>query len=117
MDVSQLKPYLIPAALVGFFVGRFFKFRRVRRRLPSLLAQGGVVVDVRSRGEYSSGARAGSMNIPLDELEKGADKLDRGKPVVLCCASGARSAMAAAILKRKGFRSVVNAGPWKNTVS
>jgi phage shock protein E len=116
MDVSQIQPYLVPAALIGFIAWRFLRFHRVRAQLPTLLSQGAVVIDVRSAGEYSSGARDGSLNIPLADLENGADKLDRLKPVVLCCASGTRSAMAAAILKRKGFKKVVNAGPWRNTV-
>lgn len=116
MDISSLQPYLIPAVLVGFFAWRFLRFHRVRNQLPSLLKQGAVVVDVRSRGEFASGARDGSMNIPLDELERNADKLDRERPVILCCASGTRSSMAAAILKRKGFGNVVNAGPWRNTL-
>jgi rhodanese-related sulfurtransferase len=36
--------------------------------------------------------------------------------VVVCCASGTRSAAAAAILKARGFKEVVNAGPWTNTL-
>ncbi len=116
MNISQIQPYLIPAAFVGFIAWRFLKFRFVRNQLPVLLSQGAVVIDVRSAGEYLSGAREGSINIPLGELEAGADKLDRQKPVILCCASGTRSAMAAAVLKRKGFQKVVNAGPWRNTI-
>ena len=104
------------AGLVTFVGWRFLKARRVRRKLPSLLAQGAVVVDVRSRAEYVAGASPGSINIPLSELENGAEALSREKPVILCCASGTRSSMAAAILKRKGFRITVNAGSWKNTV-
>ncbi len=116
MDISQVQQYLLPVIVVGFFVWRFLRFRGVRKQLPKLLLQGAVVVDVRGRGEFSGGAREGSLNIPLDELERGADKLDRDKPVVLCCASGTRSGMAVAVLKRKGFQNVVNAGPWRNTV-
>lgn len=116
MESTRLQSYFIPAAVVLFFLWRFLKFRGVRRALPSLLADGAQVVDVRSRGEFSSGAREGSINIPLDELERAADRLDREKPVVLCCASGSRSGMAVTILKRKGFRNVVNAGPWRNTI-
>jgi len=111
-----LQPYLIPAVVFGFLAWRFLKFRRARARLPGLLSQGAVVVDVRSAAEYSGGAREGSLNIPLADLESGADKLDRQRPVVLCCASGTRSAMAAALLKRKGFKNVVNAGSWRNTI-
>ena len=116
MDISYLQPYLIPVLLVGYIAWRFLKFRQVRSRIPSLIKQGAVVVDVRTRGEYSSGAREGSINIPLDELEKEASRLNHEYPIILCCASGTRSAMAATLLKRKGFRSVVNAGPWRNTV-
>jgi len=116
MDLSELQQYLIPAALVAFFGWRFIRFRMVRGRVPELLKQGAVVVDVRSRAEYKGGAREGSLNIPLDELANGAERLDKGKPVVVCCASGTRSGMAVAVLKRKGFRNVVNAGPWTNTV-
>jgi rhodanese-related sulfurtransferase len=116
VEVSQIQPYLIPAALVGFVAWRFLRFRRVRAQLPTLLSQGAVVIDVRSAGEYSSGAREGSLNIPLSDLENRVNKLDRLKPVVLCCASGTRSAMAAAVLRRQGFKKVVNAGPWRNTI-
>ncbi len=116
MDLSNFQSYLFPVALVAFFGWRLLRFRQVRSRLPSLLSQGAVVVDVRSRGEFLSGARDGSVNIPLDELERGAESLDREKPIVVCCASGTRSAMAASVLKRKGFQIVVNAGPWTNTV-
>lgn len=115
MDSSTLQSYLMPAALAGFLGWRFLRFRLVRREIPSLLALGGVIVDVRSRGEFAAGAREGSINIPLDELERGVSRLDRAKPVVVCCASGTRSAMAASVLKRKGFQSVLNAGPWTNT--
>lgn len=117
MTLSQLQPYFIPIALVSFFAWRFLKFRKIRGLLPTLLKQGGVIVDVRTAGEYSTGSCEGSINIPLDELDKQAGKLDRDKPVILCCASGTRSGMAAALLKRKGFQNVVNAGPWKNTVT
>ncbi len=116
MDFENLQTYLIPAVLVGLVVWRVLRFRWVRKQLPSLLAQGAVVVDVRSQGEFSSGAREGSLNIPLDALEREVDRLDRKKPIVLCCASGTRSGMALALLKRKGFSNVYNAGPWKNTV-
>ena len=116
MDFQNLQTYLVPAALVGFVVWRFLRFRGVRKQLPSLLAQGAVVVDVRSQNEFSSGAREGSINIPLDVLESEMKRFDPKKPIVLCCASGTRSGIAMALLKRKGFKSVYNAGPWRNTV-
>jgi len=114
MDNFQV--YLIPAAFVGFFAWRFLKFKKVKSALPKLLQQGAVVVDVRSPGEFKQGSRPGSLNIPLNEIQNRLGELDKGKPVILCCASGARSGMAAGILKQNGFVSVVNAGPWTNTL-
>ena len=116
MDSLQLQQYIVPALFVAFLAWRALKFRGVKGRIPALLNEGAVVVDVRSKGEYAAGARPDSLNIPLGELEKGASKLDPAKPVIVCCASGSRSAMAAALLKKKGFQKVVNAGPWQNTL-
>jgi phage shock protein E len=117
MDFGQLQQYVVPALLVGFFGWRFVRFRLVKRQIPELIKGGAVIVDVRSRGEFASGSSEGSINIPLDELKSGSDTLNRSKPVVVCCASGTRSAMAASVLRRKGFVKVVNAGPWRNTVN
>lgn len=114
--VEALRPYLLPAAVAVYFVWRYFKFRAVKARLPELLRRGAVVVDVRGEAEYAAGARPGSVNIPLGKLEQRAGELDASKPVILCCASGTRSSLAAAILKKRGFQTVVNAGPWTNTL-
>lgn len=97
---------------VAFLVNRKLRFRKVRMQIPDLLKAGAVIVDVRSRGEFASGARKGSINIPLDELARNVKKLDPGKPIVLCCASGARSAAAERMLRQQGFTQVVNAGSW-----
>jgi rhodanese-related sulfurtransferase len=102
--------------VLAYLLFRFLKFKAVKGKLPRLAAEGAVIVDVRSAAEFAAGSNPGSMNIPLDTLAKGAAKLDRNKPVVLCCASGARSGIAAGILKAMGFKNVTNAGPWRNTL-
>ena len=115
-DFETIQPYLIPAAVAAFLLFRYIRFRLARGRLPDLAARGAVFVDVRTPAEYASGSRPGSVNIPLDSLARRAAELDKTRPIVLCCASGARSAAAAAILRQLGFAEVVNAGPWKNTL-
>jgi phage shock protein E len=103
--------------LVGAFVAwRFVSPLLARRKIPQWLKEGAVVVDVRSSGEFAGGARPGSVNIPLDQLAKRSSELDKSKPVILCCASGTRSAMAAGVLRKQGFGRVMNAGPWTNTL-
>lgn len=78
-----------------------------------LLKQGGIVVDVRTKGEYQSGHIKGSVNIPLDQISASESKFKgKDQPIITCCASGMRSASAKSILKSKGYTQVHNGGSW-----
>ena len=71
------------------------------------------VVDVREAYERDEGYIPGSKNIPYRLLRKlGTGALERSKPVVTVCESGARAAIAASLLKRDGFdaRAVAEGG-------
>ena len=116
MDLETLQPYILPALIIGYLLFRQFRFRAVKKKLPDLAARGAVFVDVRTPGEFAAGNRTGSVNIPLDSIAAGAKTLDKQKPVILSCASGARSGAAAGILRAMGFKNVTNAGPWQNTL-
>ena len=79
-------------------------------RARRMVADGAVLLDVRSPAEFASGHVDGALNIPVQELTNRMGEL-RGKPnVVVYCRSGARSASAAAVLQRKGY-DVVDIGP------
>jgi len=117
MNLDALRPYVLPAAVVAFFVWKFLGFRAVKNRLPELLRQGAVIVDVRSREEFAAGNSPGSINVPLQELAGKTLGVDRERPIIVCCASGTRSSVAVGILKGKGYKTVLNAGPWTNTVT
>lgn len=102
------------AGLGAFFAWRFLKFRKVKAQLPALLESGALLVDVRSPGEFMGGHHPRSINAPLGELEAKSSSWSKEITIVLCCASGTRSGMAASLLKKNGFKSVVNLGPWTN---
>lgn len=110
--MDQLARFLIPATFAIFLLWRWWKFRAVRRQFPRYLAVGAQIVDVRTRGEFSAAHLPGSINIPLDELASRVESLNRDRPVLVCCASGSRSAIAARVLKKRGFKEAVNAGSW-----
>jgi phage shock protein E len=74
------------------------------------IAAGATIVDVRSPEEFRDGAYPGALNIPVQVLSGRMGEIPRDKPVVLYCASGARSAAAARTLKQAGYPDVVNAG-------
>jgi len=68
------------------------------------------VVDVREPVEFSGalGHLRGAQLMPLGELEARADALDRTRPIVVVCRSGARSAQATVLLHKAGFERLAN---------
>ncbi len=72
----------------------------------------GTIVDVRTPGEFMGGHVVGSINIPLQEIEKRWDEIKSLKqPLVLCCASGGRSGQATQYLLQQGIECM-NGGSW-----
>lgn len=71
-----------------------------------------LVVDVRTPGEFNTGAFPDAVNIPLDEIMGG--KVDLGnntdREIIVYCASGARSAYAQQVLTQRGYTNVKNGG-------
>lgn len=77
-----------------------------------LMENGAMIIDVRTPAEYKAGHIDGSVNIPLDKIDKSVKKIkSKKKMVITCCRSGRRSGMAANILKSKGVEAV-NGGGW-----
>ncbi len=66
-----------------------------------------VLIDVREPAEFASGHAAGARNVPLASLD-GAKGLPSNKsvPLVVVCASGARSSRAVAQLRKAGYEKV-----------
>lgn len=79
----------------------------------SLVKQGAIILDVRSKAEYSSGHIKGSVNIPVDQVSSQLSKLkDKNKAIITCCASGMRSGVAKGLLQASGYKQVLNGGSW-----
>ena len=77
-----------------------------------LMKEGAVIIDVRTVNEYQSGHVVKSKNIPLQQLSNQITSLNPHKPIIVCCASGARSGSAKRMLQKAGFENVVNGGGW-----
>ena len=70
------------------------------------------IVDVRTPEEYMGGNVAGSVNIPMDEVMARMDEIKGLKmPLVICCASGARSGRVTEFLEQNGI-DCCNGGSW-----
>ncbi|WP_419766955.1 rhodanese-like domain-containing protein [Arcobacter sp.] len=101
-------------AILVFIAYKKYSQYKVLKLVPSLLSQGGQIVDVRSVEEYVLAHKDGSINIPLDSLKNRIKELDNTKPIILCCASGSRSALAKRTLVAEGFENIHNAGTWSS---
>ena len=78
-----------------------------------LIKEVSVILDVRSKSEDAGGHIPNSLNIPVDQLPQNLSRLkDKNKTIIICCASGMRSASAKAILKNNGYTNVYNGGGW-----
>ena len=65
-------------------------------------------IDVRKRVEFEEGYVKNALNIPLDYIDDYKLKLDKSKVYHIYCAGGYRSMIACSILKKNGFKSVVD---------
>ncbi|GAB3843276.1 rhodanese-like domain-containing protein [Micromonospora andamanensis] len=66
------------------------------------------VLDVRNAGERDNGAIDGSLHIPLAELPRRLDEVPNDRPVVVHCAGGYRSSVAASLLRAAGRTDVAD---------
>jgi hydroxyacylglutathione hydrolase len=65
-----------------------------------------VLLDVRSGAEWDAGHIPGAEHIPLGYLRDRLTSLSTSRPVVVHCQAGARSAIAASLLRAHGFSHV-----------
>jgi phage shock protein E len=79
-----------------------------------LMADGAIIVDVRTPEEFRGGHIKGSFNVPLNKLKQEIPQLKKkNKTIITVCRSGNRSGMGKNILKAAGV-DVFNGGPWNS---
>lgn len=66
------------------------------------------VLDVRGRSEWAEGHLEGAVHIPLPELQARLDEVPQHGTIVVQCAAGGRSAIAASVLRAAGMARVEN---------
>lgn len=98
---------------MGIF-GNIFGGSGNNENLATLVNDGAFLVDVRSPGEFADGNVKGSVNIPLDQVQKQLAKFKDKESIVVFCRSGNRSSQAKSILEQNGFTNVTNGGTWQD---
>ncbi|WP_298951641.1 rhodanese-like domain-containing protein [uncultured Nonlabens sp.] len=80
-----------------------------KETIQKYLKEGAQLLDVRTASEFNGSHIEGSKNIPVQVIDQQMTDLDKEKPLIVYCAMGGRSNIAAVKLKAKGYK-VVNAG-------
>lgn len=109
-----MRTTLIIIAVLGiiYLSYRAFRFVTLDKGLDTKIANGAIILDVRTENEFIMGHIDGSLNISLGTLRERYKELDTSKTYITCCSHGLRSVKAEAILKEKGFKKIYNGGAW-----
>jgi hydroxyacylglutathione hydrolase len=124
---SKLAEVVRALALIGLDrIGGYFAqsalthasqpLERIPQIEPRKLAKGTVVgpgfspaiVDVRTDAEWQAGHLESALHVPLGHLGDRLAELPKDQPLITHCRAGGRSAIAASLLRRAGFRDVSN---------
>lgn len=68
------------------------------------------LLDVRTPDEFAAGHIPGAQNVAVQELGRKMNAVPKGKPVIIYCRSGSRSAMAAHMMLQAGYTDVYDLG-------
>ena len=85
--------------------------------IDQIIADGGLLIDVREPIEREMGFIKGSINIPLGEIRDRLNEIPQDKTIHVSCQVGLRGYLASRILKANGFDVKNLDGGWKTYAS
>ncbi|MDC7997370.1 MBL fold metallo-hydrolase [Gilvibacter sediminis] len=106
--------------VIGFLTGGFPTWKDSGNEIDSIgrinaktfenmmITNGIELFDVRKRSEFNSQHVLEATNIPLNELNQHLASFPKDKPLVLHCAGGYRSMIAASMLKQRGWENITD---------
>ncbi|MES2554782.1 MAG: rhodanese-like domain-containing protein [Bacteroidota bacterium] len=100
--------------LLIYLAYRTFRIATTDEGLEKRIANGAIILDVRTETEFDRGHIQGSINISLGTIRERYVELDKKKTYITCCSHGLRSVKVESLLKERGFRHVYNGGAWSD---
>lgn len=93
-----------PVNLAGFIVDNRRNGQKSVQwhEVDSLVKDGWMLVDVRTKGEFEAGTIPGAVNIPVDELRDRVAEIPEGAKVIAQCQVGLRGNVATQMLRARG---------------
>lgn len=109
--ISKIILVVLALIVVAVLYMRFTAVRVSGTDARQMVADGALLLDVRSPEEFTGGHIDGAMSIPIQQLSGRLDELgDKDAAIVVYCQSGGRSAMAKRLLQSNGFSKVHDMG-------
>ena len=104
---------IVGAIMVAFFIVKRMSFVS-EEAARKHLAQGALVIDVRSPEEFRSGHVPDAINLPLGELRESLPRRvkDKNQVLLLHCLSGGRSGIAKGQARGLGYANTFNLGSY-----
>ncbi len=86
-------------------------FKKEHKNISALashdkLIGGAVMVDIREYNEYQNGHAVGAKHLPIGELHRAGQILDKDRELLVICQTGSKSAKAAKTLRSHGYNAV-----------
>ncbi|WP_462409420.1 CoA-disulfide reductase [Neobacillus sp. Marseille-QA0830] len=119
LELSYAPPYTSakdPVNMAGYVATNILEgeLEQVQwHEMDQMVAEGGLLVDVREPMEREFGFIEGSINIPLNELRNRLEELPKDQTVYVNCQVGLRGYLASRILKNNGYQVKNLDGGWK----
>ncbi|RYL87833.1 rhodanese-like domain-containing protein [Sporolactobacillus sp. Y61] len=106
--------WIILIVMIAAYFGYVFISRYLQRRYLTTLSEADFragyrkaqLIDVREPDEFKKGHILGARNLPLTQLKIRKAEIRHDMPIYLYDANGVRSARAAAVLKKLGYKNL-----------
>ena len=113
MSIGQIILYLLIGFVLITYIRKFLNNRKIEHHNPLDISKrmknqnNMLLLDVRTEPERKRGHIKGSVHIPLNQLRKRQQELEKykNKEIVCYCRSGNRSLNAAVFLQKHGFNA------------
>ena len=73
-----------------------------------------IIIDVRSKEDFSKGSMEHAINIPIAEFQERMDSIEKGKPVYVLCYTGDRSLEIVEMLEDAGYEAANIVGGYRS---
>jgi len=103
---------ILTSIVIIYAVYRVYRHVKLDNGLEKKIANGAIILDVRTKTEFDGGHILDAVNIPLSHLRKDPLPFNKNQEIITCCSHGLRSVKAVGLLKERGYNHVYNGGVW-----